>query len=132
MVSEFLLGHLKCHFFVPENGHFWQKCPSLVPKNTASVLSHSSKLKLEQRRAFAPSLYGKSDLSKIFAAFQFKVLSGRMGGRRRGVPPAAASPGGRGRGVPPAQAPPIGRGPGVPPGWLFSSCTKMVCLIFFF
>ena len=29
VVSEFLWGHPKCHFFVPENGHFWQKCPSL-------------------------------------------------------------------------------------------------------
>ena len=29
VVSELLFGHPKCHFFVPEDGHFWQKCPSL-------------------------------------------------------------------------------------------------------
>ena len=27
--KEFLFGHPKCHFFVPEYGHFCQKCPSL-------------------------------------------------------------------------------------------------------
>ena len=29
VVLEFSFGHPKCHFFVPENGHFWQKCPFL-------------------------------------------------------------------------------------------------------
>ena len=28
VVSEFSFGHSKCHFSVPENGHFWQKWPS--------------------------------------------------------------------------------------------------------
>ena len=29
VVSEFSFGHPKCHFFVPEYGHFCQKCPYL-------------------------------------------------------------------------------------------------------
>ena len=29
VVLEFSFGHPKCHFLVPEYGHFWQKCPSL-------------------------------------------------------------------------------------------------------
>ena len=29
VVLEFSFGHRKCHFSVPENGHFWQKYPPL-------------------------------------------------------------------------------------------------------
>ena len=29
VVLEFLFGHSKCHFFVPENDHFWQKCQKM-------------------------------------------------------------------------------------------------------
>ena len=29
VVSDFGFGHSKSHFWAPENGHFWQKCPFL-------------------------------------------------------------------------------------------------------
>ena len=65
---------------------------------------------LEQRRAFTPSLYGKSDLSKIVCSISVQSTPVAVwvdGGRGRGVPPAQAPPGGSGRGVPTAQAPPL-------------------------
>ena len=32
VLSEFLFGHSKCHFFVPKSEHFCQKCPFSSPK----------------------------------------------------------------------------------------------------
>ena len=33
VVSVFLFGHSKCHFFVPKSGQFGKSAPLYVPKN---------------------------------------------------------------------------------------------------
>ena len=42
VVSEFLWGHPKCHFWAPKDGHFCQKCPFSGTKKWHSGCPHKN------------------------------------------------------------------------------------------